>query len=180
METYEIKQIIEAILFASGDIVKAAKLGEILTLDEKQIKTIMRELIDSKNDAQSGIIIKEIDDGYQMSTNPEYFDFVRKLFERNTSKTLSQAAYETLAIIAYNKNVTRAKIEAIRGVGAGSTISTLIEKGFIEESGRLEAPGRPVLYRTTDEFLRAFDLKSPADLFPIESFSDDKKEDEEE
>ncbi|MBN2852324.1 MAG: SMC-Scp complex subunit ScpB [Clostridia bacterium] len=180
MEINEIKEIIEAILFASGDLVSLSKISEILTLDEKQVRPIMSELIESKLNKQSGIIIKEIENSYQMSTNPEYFDYVRKLFERNTSKTLSQAAYETLAIIAYNKNVTRAKIEAIRGVSAGSTINTLIEKGFVEESGRLEAPGRPVLYRTTDEFLRSFNLRSPADLFPIESFSDEKKEDEEE
>ena len=179
MEVNEIKKIIEAILFANGDIVTINKLCEILSLEEKELKVIISDMIITRNDKQSGVLIKEINNGYQMSTNKEYYDYVRKLFERNTKKTLSQAAYETLSIIAYNKNTTRAKIESIRGVGAGSTVATLRDKGFIEEAGRLEAPGRPVYYKVTNEFLRAFDLKDTNDLLPIETFGEIKKEEEE-
>ncbi len=176
MNVNELKEIIKATLFAYGDIVAKKKLCDILQIDEKQLRVVMASLIEQGQPTNKGILIKEINDGYQMYTNPEYYDYVRKLFERNTSKTLSQAAYETLAVVAYNKNVTRAKIESVRGVSAGSTLNTLLDKGFIEEAGRLEAPGRPVLYRTTSEFLKAFDLHTPADLFPIETFSEEKKE----
>jgi len=176
MNINEQKEIIEAILFAYGDIVPSKKICEILSIELNQLEIIMRELIEKKEIGQKGILIKKIRDGYQLSTNSEYYDYVRKLFEKNTSKTLSQAAYETLSVVAYNKNVTRAKIEDIRGVSAGSTINTLLDKGFIEEAGRLEAPGRPVIYRTTDDFLRAFNFKSSDDLVPIESFSEQKKE----
>lgn len=180
MNVNELKEIITATLFAYGDIVTKKKLCEILQIDEKQLRVVMQSLIEQGQPSVKGILIKEIDDGYQMYTNPEYYDYIRKLFERNTSKTLSQAAYETLSVVAYNKNVTRAKIESIRGVSAGSTLNTLLDKEFIEEAGRLEAPGRPVLYRITNEFLKAFDLHSPADLFPIETFSEEKKEEREE
>jgi len=175
MNVNEIKKIIEAILFAKGDVVSSKKICEILAIDENQLKVIITDMILVRDNMQSGVLIKEIENGYQMYTNKEYYDYVRKLFERNTSKTLSQAAYETLAIIAYNKNTTRAKIESIRGVSAGSTVSTLVDKGFIEEAGRLDAPGRPVMYRITTEFLKAFDLKDTEDLLPIESFVEQKK-----
>lgn len=176
MEKKEIKKIIEAMLFAYGEKVSKKKLSEVLSINVREVAVIVDEMLKQRIMDMNGILIRQIDDGYQMCTNPEYFDYARILFDRKDSKTLSQAAYETLSIVAYNKNATRAKIESIRGVGSDSTISTLINKDLIEEAGRLDAPGRPVIYKTTDEFLRAFDIASPDELFPIDKYIDEVKE----
>ena len=151
MDIKEYENIIEAILFASGEAVPCKKLCEVLSLEEKELKSIIENMADKNR----GVMIKEIDKGYQMCSNPEYYDFIRKVMDKQDNRTLSQAAYETLAVIAYNKTATRAKIESVRGVNSGSSIMTLLDNGLIEEAGRIDAPGRPVIYSTSQEFLRA-------------------------
>jgi segregation and condensation protein B len=119
-----------------------------------------------------GITIREINSSYQLCTKPEYSIYIKKLSEPRQKHTLSQAAYETLAIVAYNEPVTKAVIDNIRGVNSDSPIQNLTERNLIQEAGRMEAPGRPILYKTTEEFLRSFGFNTLNDLPSIDNFSD--------
>lgn len=115
--------------------------------------------------------MREIDGSYQLCTRFEHYDYIRRLFEPRQKQALSQAAFETLAIIAYNQPITRNKIEQVRGVNSDSAVTRLVERNLVREAGRLDSPGKPVLYETTEEFLRSFGFKSTADL-PILEMSD--------
>ncbi len=164
MEFSEIEAVIEGLLFAAGDRLALDKISEVLQIDKKTVKKIINKMMDEYRSSNRGIFIREIDNGYQLCTKFEVYDYIARLIEPRQKQGLSQAAYETLAIVAYNGPVTRAKIEKIRGVNSGSAIERLIERNLIREVGRLEAPGRPVLYDTTEEFLRTFGFRSKADL----------------
>ena len=164
----EIESILEGLLFASGDVLSAERISEILGVDKKTIKLIVNNMILDFKNQKRGIMIREIDNGFLMCTKPEHHEYLEKLFEKRQQQGLSQAAYETLAIIAYNKPATRAKIEQIRGVNSDSSIGKLIERNLIMETGRLDAPGRPLVYETTEEFLRCFGFRSLNDLPEIE------------
>jgi len=164
MELQEIESVLESLLFAAGDRVSLDKLSDILEIDKKTIKLILQNMMDRFRNTNRGVIIREIDNGYQLCTNPENYEYVKKLFEPRQKQGLSQAAYEVLAIIAYLGPVTRAKIEQIRGVNSDSAIARLLERNLIKESGRLDAPGKPVLYDTTEEFLRCFGYKAKSEL----------------
>jgi len=168
MEIKEIEAVIEGLLFAAGDTLSLQKMSEVLEIDKKTLKLIMNNMIVNYMNSKRGIMIREIGGGYQMCTRPEHYDYVKKLFEPRQRSGLSQAAYETLAIIAYNQPITRAKIEQIRGVNSDSSILRLLERNLIREAGRLDVPGHPMLYETTDVFLRTFGLRSLADLPIIE------------
>jgi segregation and condensation protein B len=172
MEISRIEAIIEAILFASGDSVPLDKICQALELDKKTVKLVINNMIMKYNQADRGMLLREIGNGYQLCTKPELKSYVSKIFETRQKQGLSQAAYETLAIIAYNEPVTKAKIEKIRGVNSDSSIMRLIERNLVEDAGRLDAPGRPMLYKTTEEFLRSFGLKSVKDLPQIQIGSD--------
>ncbi|MFO7637086.1 MAG: SMC-Scp complex subunit ScpB [Clostridia bacterium] len=174
MDNVEYGRIVEAILFAHGEPVPVKTLCEALSLEEDRVREIVLHL----SGTPGGILIREISGGFQMCTNPEYHEHVRKTMEKSDGRSLSQAAYETLSIIAYNGTATRAKIESVRGVNSGSSLMTLMEKGLIEEKGRVEAPGRPVIYGVTEEFLRAFDMKTLEDLLPVEMPEDFPEEEE--
>ena len=164
MEINEIEAAVEAILFASGDSVQFEKLCQVLALDKKTAKSILNNLIQKYESSGHGIMIREINDGYQMCSKPSCQQYIASVFEPRQRQGLSQAAYETLAIVAYNEPVTKAKIENIRGVNSDSPIARLVERGLITDAGRLESPGRPMLFKTTDEFLRSFGIRSVADL----------------
>lgn len=164
MEINEIEAAVEAILFASGDAVQFDKLCQVLALDKKTAKSILNNMIQKYDRNEHGIIIREINNGYQMCSKPAYQQYIASIFEPRQRQGLSQAAYETLAIVAYNEPVTKAKIENIRGVNSDSPIARLIERNLITDAGRLDSPGRPMLFRTTDEFLRSFGLRSVTDL----------------
>ncbi|HHW49284.1 MAG TPA: SMC-Scp complex subunit ScpB [Clostridiaceae bacterium] len=168
MELQEIESALESLLFAAGDRVPLDKLSEILEIDKKTLKLILQNMMDKFRNSNRGIIIREIDNGYQLCTNPENYDYVKKLFEPRHKQGLSQAAYEVLAIIAYMGPVTRAKIEQIRGVNSDSALARLLERNLIKETGRLDAPGKPVLYDTTEDFLRSFGFKSKNELPSLE------------
>ncbi|MGE5612976.1 MAG: SMC-Scp complex subunit ScpB [Bacillota bacterium] len=168
MEIKEIEAIIEGVLFAAGDPVSLDKLSEILGLDKKTTRLILNNMAASMLNSKRGLMIREIDGSFQLCTKPEHYEYIRKLAEPRQKQALSQAAYETLAIIAYNQPVTRARIEMIRGVNSDSAITRLIERNLVKEAGRLDAPGRPLLYETTEEFLRSFGFKSLRDLPIIE------------
>jgi len=155
---------IEAMLFAAGDAVEAIKLAEVLELDLESITKILACLEDKYEEKESGLKLVRIDGKYQLCTREEYGDDVRALLEIKKNTPLSQAAFEVLAIVAYNKAVTKSFIEQIRGVDCSGSVANLIQKGLIEEKGRLDLPGRPLVYGTTDRFLRCFSLNSLDDL----------------
>ncbi len=167
MDLEEIEGVIEGLLFTAGDILPLDRIAEIMSIDKKTVKNIMESMIVKSANSKQGIIIREINNGYQLCTRPEYFEFIQKLAETRSKQRLSQAAYEVLAIIAYRQPVTKAKIDQIRGVNSDSAVIRLIEKNLIKEAGRLDVPGRPILYETTVEFLRAFGFRSKGELPPL-------------
>lgn len=160
--------IIEAVLFASGDPVSLDKLAEIIGHDKKTTRSLMTNLIYKYQNSSRGIMIREIDDAYQLCTKPELDEYIVKLGVVRKKQGLTAAAYETLSIIAYNQPVTRAAIEQIRGVSCESVLMKLIERNLVREAGRDDAPGKPKLYETTEEFLRVFGFSSIKDLPALE------------
>ncbi|WP_308573510.1 SMC-Scp complex subunit ScpB [uncultured Eubacterium sp.] len=155
---------IEAMLFASGDPVEASKLAEVLDIDIETVEKMLGHLSAFYDERSSGLMIIRIDNKYQICTREKYSEEVRKLMEIKKNTPLSNAAFEVLAVIAYNKTVTRSFIEQVRGVDCSGPISSLVQKGLIEEKGRMDLPGRPLIYGTTDRFLRCFSLNSLEDL----------------
>ena len=160
----KIQYAIEAILFASGEPVKAAKLAAVLQTDIDTVKNAAELLRYNYDTELRGVMLIEIDGGYQICSRPEYYDFIKEILGEQRRQALSNAAMEALAIVAYKQPITRGQIEYIRGVNSDGAINRLIERDLIEEVGRLDAPGRPILYATTQNFLRCFGLKNPQDL----------------
>jgi len=160
----EAKAVLEALIFASSEPVTIKEMSIITGLNEETVRTLLSEMAVEYNDQQRGIQIIEVAGGYQLVTKPEMAVYVEKLKKVPRQAPLSQAALETLAIIAYKQPITRAEIETIRGVRVESSLTTLLERGLIEETGRKEGPGRPILYGTTKEFLKYFGLKSLDEL----------------
>ena len=158
------KAELEAILFAVGDMVEVEELAEALEVPADEVQLIAKELMEEYNEAKRGVQIIELGGGYQLSTKPECYPAVRKLLEPRRRQGLSGASLEALSIVAYNQPVTKSTVEFIRGVDCTYVMNKLLERGFIEEAGRLDAPGKPILYCTTVEFLRTFGLKSLDEL----------------
>ena len=167
METKRYLPVLEAVLFASGEPVEVSRLAEALELDEKTVRSLAEDLITEYSGRGSGISIVRLDNAYQMCSHRDYADYVRRAIEIRRNTPLSQAAMEVLSIVAYNQPVTRAFIEQVRGVDCSAVMQGLIAKSLVEEKGRLELPGRPLLYGTTADFLRCFGLSSLDDLPPI-------------
>lgn len=167
---------LEAMLFACGDPVEASRLADVLELDVESVTEMLSCLSDTYEERNSGLRLIRVDGKYQICTREEYGDDVRKLLEIKKNTPLSQAAFEVLAIIAYNKTVTKSFIEQIRGVDCSGSISNLVQKGLIEEKGRLDLPGRPLVYGTTDRFLRCFSLSSLDDLPDLPNHEEENKE----
>lgn len=164
----QIKAALEAVLFVRAEKVKINELAGIIGIDEDEIRIILDELRQEYNgDMKRGIQIIVSDDEVFMCTKEEYSDILARI-TRTVKKKLSQAAMETLAIIAYKQPVTRAEIEKIRGVKVDKIIAGLLEKGLVAEAGYKDVPGRPVLYVTTDEFLKVFGLASLEELPDVE------------
>jgi len=160
----DIKPQVEALLFVAEEPLPPKKIAEIIGSDSKEVRRVLLELQQEYAKKEHGLQIVEIAKGYQFSTKPEMAGVVEKMFAGEKSYTLSQAALETLAIIAYRQPVTRIDIEAIRGVKVGAVLETLQKRRLIRSVGRKDAPGRPVLYGTTKEFLRYFGLKDLSEL----------------
>lgn len=158
MEKQKVKAIIEAILFAAGRCVTEDELILALEIDKEQINEIIKEM--QEEYSIRGIEIIKIDKGYQLCTKKEYYEYIYSVLDKRSRPNLSNAALETLAIIAYNPRIIRAEIEAIRGVSSDATIYKLLDYGLIEESGRADLPGRPTMYKTTVEFLKLFGYES--------------------
>lgn len=158
---------IEATLFASGDPVPASRLAEALELDQSSLVSMMKDFSALYDSEEHGIKVVQLNDCYELCTKSEYEKTVKLLLELRRSTPLSQAAFEVLAIIAYNEPVTKSFIEQVRSVDSSSIVNTLCDKGLIEEAGRLEVPGRPIAYKTSEVFLRSFSMNSLSDLPPI-------------
>jgi segregation and condensation protein B len=164
MEDREKKSVLEVLLFLSGEPLSISTIKDVLELQESEIKNLMQELILQFREKNGGLLIVEIANGYQMVTNPEYSEWVKKFKSTQLSTKLSMPALETLSIIAYKQPIIKAEIEQLRGVNSDSAIRTLLEKRLIKVIGRKEAPGRPFLYGTTREFLQYFGLKDLTEL----------------
>jgi len=162
MEIQKIKAIIEAVLFAAGRTVTEEELILALEIDKKQIEEIIRNMQEEYK--ERGIEIIKIDNGYQLCSKKEYYEYIYPILDKRAKPNLSQAALETLAIIAYNPRATRAEIEAIRGVNSDGTIYKLLDYGLIEDAGKADLPGKPTTYKTTAEFLKMFGYESLAKL----------------
>lgn len=158
------KGIIEAILFAAGREVKISELMSALELSSDEVINIVNEMKQDYEKESRGIQIISVNGAYQLCTKKEYYDYIYPVFDKRSKPNLSQAAMETLAIIAYNPKITRAEIEQIRGVNSDGTIYKLLDYNLIEDSGKLDAPGRPTTYSTTNEFLKMFGMNSLEEL----------------
>lgn len=178
----KITAVIEAVLFAMGDSVEIGKLVHVLELDQKEIREIIAEMNDSYKKSDRGIYIAELEDAFQLCTKPELYEYLIKVAKAPRKYVMSDTLLETLSIIAYKQPVTRLEIEKIRGVSCDHAVNRLMEFHLIQELGRLDAPGRPLLFGTTEEFLRTFGVKSLGDLPTLnpEQMEDFKKQAQEE
>lgn len=167
MADLNIKAAIEAILFANGSSVETKRIAQALEITESQAEEHISALIDDYNSANRGITIIKLDDAYQMVSCKEYAPQIRTVMDLRRNTPLSQAALEVLAVVAYNQPVTKAFVEQVRGVDCSGVIGSLTAKGLVEEKGRLELPGRPLLYGTTENFLRCFNINSLEELPPL-------------
>ncbi len=165
MEDKKIESIIEAILFAAGRPVEKKELVLSLEISEEEIDNIINKMQKEYENQNRGIEIIKIEDSYQLCSKKELYEYIYPILDKRNKPKISNAALETLAIISYNPRITRAEIEAIRGVSADGCIYKLLEYGLIEEAGKvIELPGKPMSYKTTQEFLRMFGYKSLKDL----------------
>ncbi len=171
------KAAVEAILFASGSPVETEKIAQALEIKPSQAEKIILELMSDYEKQERGITIIKLNKSYQMVSAKKYAPEIRKVMDLRRNTPLSQAALEVLAVVAYNQPVTKAFVEQVRGVDCSGVLGSLTAKGLVEEKGRLELPGRPLLYGTTENFLRCFNLESIENLPPLPE-SDKKEADE--
>lgn len=172
MNKAKIKAIIEALLFVWGEPLSVNEISKILDIKKTDCRQILQEMQDEFTFENRGLRIVQFNDSYQLSTHPEHFEYISKLCTPKTNKSLSTAALETLAIIAYKQPITRADIESIRGVKCDKSINTLIEKDLIKEVGRVDKTGKPILYGTTENFLKSFGLRNIEELPEIDKFKE--------
>ncbi len=169
MEQNKQLSTLEGILFACGEPVKIDRIAQVMDLTGEQVLDLYKALQKQYDERDSALTVLKLADQLQLSTKKEYFPIIREILDLKRNAPLSQAAFEVLAVIAYNQPVTKNFIEQVRGVDCSGVVTSLCEKGLIEEKGRLELPGRPLIYGTTPDFLRCFSLESLADLPPVPS-----------
>ncbi|MCI7804453.1 MAG: SMC-Scp complex subunit ScpB [Oscillospiraceae bacterium] len=167
---------IEAILFSSGEPVEEFRLAESAGVNSSELSSLIKTLNDRYTDNESGIEILKLGAKYQMCTRKKYAEYVKTAMESKKQTPLSQAAMEALTVVAYNQPVTKGFVESVRGIDSSSVINTLVDKGLLEEDSRLDVPGHPVAYRTTDTFLRSFGLSSLDDLPPLEREEENRQQ----
>lgn len=156
--------VIEAVLFSMGESVSVSRLAELLEIKPSEVKKIVYGMIEKMNAQDRGVTIVELGDSFQMCSKSEMYDYLIDLTKNDKKYTLTDTVLETLSIVAYKQPVTRADIERIRGVDCSHAINKLIELDLVKELGRMDAPGRPILFGTTEQFLRSFGVKSLEDL----------------
>lgn len=176
MDKTELIKAAQAVIFSSGEPITINRISEVFELSNKEALTLLEDVALSIEKADLGFKLIKLDDSYQFVSKKEYASYVKAAFDIKKRTPLSPAALEVLAVVAYNQPVTKAFIEQVRGVDCSGVVSTLIEKDLIEERGRLELPGRPLLYGTTKNFLRCFSLESLKDLPPLPQGEQNKEE----
>lgn len=175
MQIHELTCALEAVLFASGESVSESKLCSVLGVDKSTLREAAGELADYYDFERRGIRLLRLEDRYQLCSRADYAQQVRNALETRRPQQLTPSALEVLAIIAYKQPTTKAYIEQVRGVNSDYTVGSLVDKGMIEDCGRLDVPGRPILYRTTERFLRAFGLNELSQLPQIAALDDSEQ-----
>lgn len=180
MTNKELRAACEAILFASGEPVETVRIAEALEIETAEVVSLMSDLSKELELRESGICLLKLGNKYQLCSRVEFASQIRMVLEKKKNTPLSNAAFEVLAVVAYNQPVTKAYVEQVRGVDCTGVIATLCQKGLLEERGRLELPGKPLLYGTTPDFLRCFCLSSLSELpeLPDKHEIDDEDDDE--
>ncbi len=173
MNKNKVKSAIETILFVWGDTISAKEIGEALNMPWKEVYDILIEMSREYEEAERGILIRRVDKSFQLVSRQENFSYVEKMVRPTKNKKLSQSALEVLAIIAYKQPITRADVDAIRGVKSDKVIEGLCNKGFVFEKGRSNGIGRPILYATTEKFLKYMNLEDIKSLPDLEIFGDE-------
>lgn len=158
---------LEAVLFSAGEPTEISRLAEALETDAETVRQLAAQLDACYTENGSALQVLSLGESIQLTTRPQQAEVIRRALEIKRNTPLSNAAMEALTIIAYNQPVTKGFVERVRGVDSGSVVNTLVERGLLEEAGRIEVPGRPVTYRTTAQFLRCFGLSSLAELPPL-------------
>lgn len=176
MEIDKMKAIIEAILFATGRPVEIKELISALEIPEEDIIQIIESMKADFQKANRGIEIIKVGNGYTLCSKKEYYEYIYPLFDNRAKPNISNAAMETLAIIAYNPKITRAEIESIRGVNSDATIYKLLEYNLIEDAGKSDLPGKPTVYQTTEEFLKTFGISNLDELPELPRYRIDENE----
>jgi len=171
MQDEEKKSILESLLFISGDALGVSELVRVTTLPQEEVVAALKSLAEDYRRRKGGVMIVEIAEGWQMVSNPVYSYWIKKLGKTKSAGRLSMAALETLAIVAYKQPITKAELEQLRSVSADWTIKILLERKLIGIVGRKEAPGKPILFGTTKEFLQHFGLKNIAELPTLREFT---------
>ena len=167
MKQTELVKAFEAVLFASGEPMSIDRLANVFEITPEKVVQTAETLSKKYEENDSGIKILRLENTYQLATKNEFAEYIKKAFDMRRRTPLSNAALEVLAVVAYNQPVTKSFIEQVRGVDCSGVVTTLVEKGLIEERGRLELPGKPLLYGTTKNFLRCFELNDLSDLPPF-------------
>lgn len=182
MDTKKLEAIIEAILFTMGEAVELERLAKTVEQDEETVKKLITDMMEKYRQEDRGVQIIELDNSYQMCTRPEMYEYLIKLTHIPKKHVLTDVLLETLSIIAYKQPITKLAIENIRGVNCDHAVGKLVEYNLVCEVGRLDAPGRPILFGTTEEFLRSFGIAGLNDLPVVqpEKLEDFKQEAEEE
>lgn len=177
MSENSLKSSVEALIFASGDPLETDKICEILNCTADEVEKSVNEIRSDFEKCGSALSIVKLKDSWQMTTLPRFAKDIRTMLDIQRNSPLSPAAFEVLAVVAYNQPVTRSFVEQVRGVDCSGVMSSLVEKGLIEERGRLELPGRPLIYGTTQQFMRCFSLEDLADLPPLPEKEDESAND---
>jgi len=164
MDEQKVKSIIESMLFAKGEEIEIYNIASVLEMSKEDINTIVNNMIEEYKSLDRGLEIIRLDDGIQLCTKKENYEYIENLFDQRNKANLSSAGLEVLSIIAYNPKITRAEIESIRGVNSDTSLYRLLEYGLIEEAGKVDAPGKPMGFKTTSEFLRIFGYSSLDEL----------------
>lgn len=167
MTMSELTSAFEAVLFSGGEPQSIDRFSQVFDITPEKVVKVMEALEKRLNEQKSGLELLRLDNTYQLATKAEYADYIKKMFDIRRRTPLSPAALEVLAVVAYNQPVTKSFIEQVRGVDCSGVVTTLVEKGLIEERGRLELPGKPLLYGTTKIFLRCFGINDLSELPPL-------------
>ena len=170
------KGALEALLFASGEPVSIEKLAECLEIETNLVERLIRNIEDDLEEPDRGLMLVRLNNKYQFTTKIQFSEYVKNLLDTRRNTPLSSAALEVLAVVAYNQPVSRSFIDQVRGVDSTTVLQTLVSKGLVDEAGRLDLPGKPISYKTTDVFLRTFGFSSLQDLPSVHGDADETGE----